>query len=793
MNDNALPKTKDQNWELPSYVEALFMEKNHQYALVIPVINEGERIRSQLMRIKQAQLPVDVIVADGGSTDGSLDPAFIQTVPVVVVLTKTGPGKLSAQLRMAYAWCIKQNYAGIVTIDGNGKDGVEAIAEMVAKLEEGYDYVQGSRYLPGGAAENTPLERTIANRFIHAPLLSIAGRHWFTDTTNGFRAYSTRYLLDPRVKPFRDVFQRYELLFYLSVRAGQLGYKVGHTPVVRRYPENRIVPTKIKGITSKLELLGETISAATGGYTPDNATPKNPTIFWPFLAIILVIAPLIAVALFAPSFSPDSWAYYELGQTVFGDFYRFSHFRSYANTSPYSSSFPPLLPVAIALLDELLDTGARTGIFLSFASFVAFAVLSERIGRQIFGFAWLGLSVSLLLIIGPGMLLGEMLAGRSIPLQLCLYAIVLLCLLQGERIDFISSATIGLVAGIAILNRFDAILLPIFSTFLIWWLTRRPVVALVALASSIIALLPWISYSISTFDTAFATDNSIVATSLDPKAFVTDWWPSAQPVLMDDPASWFARIFSNFVQFFFAIGRLISSRISFVFILALIPIVAAQYLISYTTDRRLGANSRKYEIYVLTCFTLIMVAMLMPQVLTGYFSYRYFTALFWAGFMLIGGSVLLNAHSAHQSLILARIFFLVIFFAILSYSVLFLVRSYSEDRLNFNPGHWQSFDAPEDIQELRQCTRNDATSRILVIGNNSFAARAGALGGLRTMMEPRNMSDGRLGKLGSRSFLEAWEVKYVLVAKHSRRDFARDTFNLIPVPDCSLMLFRVLY
>ena len=48
-----------------------FHEKRRAHALVIPVINEGERIRGQLERIRDADLPVDVIVADGGSTDGS--------------------------------------------------------------------------------------------------------------------------------------------------------------------------------------------------------------------------------------------------------------------------------------------------------------------------------------------------------------------------------------------------------------------------------------------------------------------------------------------------------------------------------------------------------------------------------------------------------------------------------------------------------------------------------------------------------------------------------------------------
>lgn len=267
--DPPVPKFDPSSWQVPSYREDLFAPKSYHVCLVIPVINEGDRIRGQLTRIENENLPIDVVVADGGSTDGSLDEKFVGTVGVRAVLTKTGPGKLSAQLRMAYGWCVQQGYEGIVTIDGNGKDGVKAIAEMILKLEEGYDYVQGSRYLPGGVAENTPLERTVANRFIHAPLLSLAGRHWFTDTTNGFRAYSSRYLLDPRVQPFRDIFQRYELLFYLTVRAGQIGMKVGHIAVQRRYPANTVTPTKITGLRGKFDVLIQTFNVALGKFSPD--------------------------------------------------------------------------------------------------------------------------------------------------------------------------------------------------------------------------------------------------------------------------------------------------------------------------------------------------------------------------------------------------------------------------------------------------------------------------------------------------------------------------------------------
>ncbi len=116
----------DADWQVPAHEAALYATRRHKHALVIPVINEGERIRGQLRRIAAADLPVDVVIADGGSSDGSLDADFMASVGVRAVLTKTGPGKLSAQLRMAYAWCLRQGYAGIVTIDGNGKENARS-------------------------------------------------------------------------------------------------------------------------------------------------------------------------------------------------------------------------------------------------------------------------------------------------------------------------------------------------------------------------------------------------------------------------------------------------------------------------------------------------------------------------------------------------------------------------------------------------------------------------------------------------------------------------------------------
>ncbi len=257
-----------QDRQLPRHEVIELAPKRCDYALVIPVINEGARIHDQLRRIAQCAPATDTVIADGGSTDGSLDIAFLRDVGVRALLVKRDTGRLGSQLRVAYAWCLDQGYRGIVTVDGNGKDGVEAIDRFVEKLAEGYDYVQGSRYVPGGRAVNTPLDRWIAGRLIHAPLLSLAAHHRYTDTTNGFRGYSARYLGDPRVAPFRAEFDRYALLFYLTVRAGQLGYRTCEIPVTRSYPAGEKAPTKISGLRGRLAMMGELLGVVVGRYRP---------------------------------------------------------------------------------------------------------------------------------------------------------------------------------------------------------------------------------------------------------------------------------------------------------------------------------------------------------------------------------------------------------------------------------------------------------------------------------------------------------------------------------------------
>ena len=255
---------------VPAFSGIEFRPREKDYAVLIPVINEGERILHELRRAQKHRVPAsaDLVLCDGGSTDGSTEKSVLEALEVNTLLVKEDEGRQGAQLRMGIWWALQRGYRGIITIDGNDKDSIEDVPAFIAKLEEGYDLVQGSRFVAGGKAVNTPPVRNLAVRLIHAPLISLTAHHRFTDSTNAFRGYSARYLQDGRVQPLRDVFMTYELLAYLSVRATQIGMKACEIPVTRAYPKKGKTPTKISFFKGNGELLKILLKNMGGAYNP---------------------------------------------------------------------------------------------------------------------------------------------------------------------------------------------------------------------------------------------------------------------------------------------------------------------------------------------------------------------------------------------------------------------------------------------------------------------------------------------------------------------------------------------
>lgn len=256
------------DWEVPPSETHVLRTRASRYCVCVFVLNEGARLQAQLERMRPLAGAADVVIVDGGSTDGSVATGLLAPFGVRALLVNRGPRGLSAQMRIGLAWALRERYDGVVVIDGNNKDDPAAIPTFLAALADGADHVQGSRYVPGGRGINTPWKRHLGVRLLHAPLISLAAGVRYTDTTNGFRAYSQRLLADPRVAPFRDVFTRYELHYYLAIRAARLGFRVMEVPVTRAYPRSGKTPTKITPFRGEFEVFRTLVAACLHRFDP---------------------------------------------------------------------------------------------------------------------------------------------------------------------------------------------------------------------------------------------------------------------------------------------------------------------------------------------------------------------------------------------------------------------------------------------------------------------------------------------------------------------------------------------
>lgn len=254
--------------EIPNYEIVFWEGRKTKYCCVIPVLNEGKRIGQLIKKIHKEKINdlVDIIIIDGGSKDNSLNEIFLKNNGVKGLIIKKDKGGLSSQLRIGYYFGITKLYKGIITIDGNNKDCPLSIINFIKKLEDGYDFVQGSRFIKGGQHKNTPFIRYLAIRLIHAPILSIFSGFFWTDTTQGYRAYSANLILSRELEIFRNQFTNYELLPYLNFSAPKNNFKCIEVPTKRVYPSNA-VPTKIRGFNSHLHLILILIKICAGFYS----------------------------------------------------------------------------------------------------------------------------------------------------------------------------------------------------------------------------------------------------------------------------------------------------------------------------------------------------------------------------------------------------------------------------------------------------------------------------------------------------------------------------------------------
>ncbi len=111
---------------------------------------------------------------------------------VKCIFYKESRGVISCYLE-GYRQALRDGAECVLEMDGGGSHQPEEIPQFIEKLEEGYDCVWGSRFMPGGDITNQPLYR----RFLSSGGTILANRVLGTklkDMTSGFEAFKREVL-----------------------------------------------------------------------------------------------------------------------------------------------------------------------------------------------------------------------------------------------------------------------------------------------------------------------------------------------------------------------------------------------------------------------------------------------------------------------------------------------------------------------------------------------------------------------------------------------------------------------
>ena len=211
-------------------------------AAIVPAFNEEGKIGVVVAKILREKVVDRVIVVDDGSKDNTVREAELAGATVLKHEKNRGVG---AGLRTGILHAKEKGFAIAVILGGDDQDNPDEIHRLLAPItNDHFVFVQGSRYMPGGARVNIPLFRWVTTG-LFSLIFKILTRYPVTDGTNGFRAFRLAILDQKGIDIHQSWLNKYELEPYLYYKCIDLGLAVTEVPVTKRYPEGKAGYTKM--------------------------------------------------------------------------------------------------------------------------------------------------------------------------------------------------------------------------------------------------------------------------------------------------------------------------------------------------------------------------------------------------------------------------------------------------------------------------------------------------------------------------------------------------------------------
>src|SRR3989344_833470 len=234
--------------------------------IILPTYNERGNIDKIIPILEEEISPkikkheIAILVADDNSPDCTSDAVRTLQKKYKNLELSTGEKKgLGAAYIRGMTYAIEKMGAQVLfEMDADLQHDPEKLPEFLAKIDEGYDMVIGTRYSDGGSIPAAwPIHRKIFSVFGNLLIRTIMMRFWLHDWTGGYRALKKEVFL--KEKEELTEFKGYTFQVSFLHKAIRDGFKIGEVPF--HFGERNIGDSKIAPMSYVANLLKYVITA----------------------------------------------------------------------------------------------------------------------------------------------------------------------------------------------------------------------------------------------------------------------------------------------------------------------------------------------------------------------------------------------------------------------------------------------------------------------------------------------------------------------------------------------------
>src|SRR6185503_17948261 len=198
--------------------------------VIVPTFNERENLPPLVDRLMRLPTPVDVLVVDDNSPDGTgkLADDIAARNPLVHVLHRQEKNGLGRAYIAGFKWALQREYEFIFEMDGDFSHNPDDIPAFLRAAQEA-DLVLSSRYRNGIRVINWPLKRLLLSMSAGLYVRIITGMP-FSDPTGGYKCFRRRALLSLNLDEVQS--NGYSFQSEMTHRLWRAGMRISEVPII---------------------------------------------------------------------------------------------------------------------------------------------------------------------------------------------------------------------------------------------------------------------------------------------------------------------------------------------------------------------------------------------------------------------------------------------------------------------------------------------------------------------------------------------------------------------------------